>query len=254
MPIVQSRGVLSHARQHGYTVGGFAVDDLSTLTTLFAAAEETQSPLLLMLSPSNPHVELLAAAVERGAEQATVPVAVIATEVNRLDEAVAAVRFGCSGLVVAGDEGLLNEVEEMAQGCGVSVERTLDQRFDTSTDITSQLEQSGAAGQAAAVLDAVERWSPVEHLIIFNANLETEAAYAMMAEGRRVLSAIPGVRSVFTGEAIQEQAGYQFTWLVRFCHPAVIDSYRDHPDHVAFADNHFRPVAGDRISIDYRVV
>ena len=68
------------------------------------------------------------------------------------------------------------------------------------------------------------------------------------------LSQIPGVREVFTGEAIQEGAHYRFSWLVRFCHPAVIDSYREHPDHIAFADSLFRPIAGDRISIDYRAV
>ena len=73
----------------------------------------------------------------------------------------------------------------------------------------------------------------------------------MIAEGRRVLSAIPGVRDVFTGEAVQDDEKYRHTWLVRFCHPAVIDSYREHPDHVTFADKLFRPVAGERISIDY---
>jgi len=76
----------------------------------------------------------------------------------------------------------------------------------------------------------------------------------MMTEGRRVLSTIPGVREVFTGEAVKETAKYHYTWLVRFCHPAVIDSYREHPDHVAFANNLFHPVAGGRISIDYLAV
>jgi len=51
---------------------------------------------------------------------------------------------------------------------------------------------------------------------------------------------------------VQENAKYKFTWLVEFVHEKVIDSYREHPDHVAFADNLFRPVAGDRVSIDYR--
>jgi fructose-bisphosphate aldolase class II len=74
----------------------------------------------------------------------------------------------------------------------------------------------------------------------------------MMAEGQRILSAIPGVREVFAGSAVKQDARYRHTWLVRFCHPAVIDSYREHPDHIAFADQQFRPVAGDRISIDYR--
>lgn len=73
----------------------------------------------------------------------------------------------------------------------------------------------------------------------------------MMADGRRELSTIPGVREVFVGEAIKDDAQYRYTWLVRFCHADVIDSYREHPVHVAFADKCFRPVAGKRISIDY---
>jgi fructose-bisphosphate aldolase class II len=113
------------------------------------------------------------------------------------------------------------------------------------------MQHCNSAGQADTLLGAVARWSPVEHLIIFNAECAAVQAVEMMAEGRRVLSQIPGVRAVFTGDALQQQARYRYTWLVRFCHPAVIDSYRDHPDHVAFADNWFRPIAGDRISIDY---
>lgn len=111
----------------------------------------------------------------------------------------------------------------------------------------------GAAGQAAEVLARSRPWESVEHLIIYNTNGADAANTArMMTEGRRVLGRIPGVREVFTGDAVQEEARYRHTWLVRFCHPAVIDSYREHPDHVAFADGWFRPVAGDRVSIDYR--
>ncbi len=113
----------------------------------------------------------------------------------------------------------------------------------------------GSAGRAADVLAAATPWRPVEHLIIYNVDgLDDDGTKAMMARGREVLGAIPGVRAVFTGEAVKPEASYRYTWLVRFCHPAVIDSYREHPDHVAFADEHFRPVAGERISIDYREV
>ncbi len=112
----------------------------------------------------------------------------------------------------------------------------------------------GSAGQAAAVAEASTPWSPVEHLIIFNvAGIDDGQAEEMMAKGRRILAAIPGVRYVHTGTAIREDAKYRFCWLIRFVHPAVIDSYRDHPEHVRFADELFRPVAGDRISIDYQV-
>ncbi|MGM0595045.1 MAG: ketose-bisphosphate aldolase [Pseudomonadota bacterium] len=113
----------------------------------------------------------------------------------------------------------------------------------------------GSAGRAAEVLDRCAPWNEVAHVIIYNTSeSDGEKVAAMMAEGRRVLSTIPGVREVVTGTAVKEGAQYRHTWLVRFCHPAVIDSYRDHPDHVAFADRHFRPIAGDRISVDYQTV
>ncbi len=112
----------------------------------------------------------------------------------------------------------------------------------------------GSAGQAAATTRASQPWTPVEHLIIYNAtDISDNEADQMMAKGRQVLGAIPGVRHVLTGKAVKEDAQYRFCWLVRFVHPAVIDSYRDHPEHVRFADELFRPVAGDRISIDYQL-
>jgi fructose-bisphosphate aldolase class II len=113
----------------------------------------------------------------------------------------------------------------------------------------------GSAGRAADVLSECTPWLPVVHLIVYNVEgLDAAGMQEMMAEGRRVLGAIPGVREVFTGEAVQTDAAYRYTWLVRFCHPAVIDSYRDHPAHVAFADQCFRPVAGNRLTIDYQEI
>jgi fructose-bisphosphate aldolase class II len=113
----------------------------------------------------------------------------------------------------------------------------------------------GSAGRAAEVLAQCRPWLPVEHLIIYNIEgMTPEDAEAMMAEGRRVLSRIPGVREVMTGEAVKEGADYRYCFLVRFVSQAVIDKYRHHPDHVAFADNLFRPFAADRISIDYQVL
>lgn len=111
----------------------------------------------------------------------------------------------------------------------------------------------GSAGRAAEVLAQCTPWSPVEHLIIYNVERMTGPGIsAMMAEGRRVLSQIPGVRDVFSGEAVKEGGKYKFCWLVRFAHKAVIDSYRTHPDHVMFADHMFRPFVADRVSIDYQ--
>lgn len=110
----------------------------------------------------------------------------------------------------------------------------------------------GSAGRARALLDHCRPWTPVEHTIIYNVEgLDENGVEAMMREGRAVLSAIPGVRRVFTGDAVAEDAPYRHCWLVQFASAAVIDSYREHPAHQRFANQRFRPHAGDRISIDF---
>jgi len=111
----------------------------------------------------------------------------------------------------------------------------------------------GGVGRAEEVIATCRPWREVEHLIVYNlSGSSPEETAAMMAEGRRILGAVPGVRQVITGTSIREEDSYRHCWLVRFAHPAVIDSYREHPDHQAFADGKFRPRAGDRISIDFR--
>ena len=119
------------------------------------------------------------------------------------------------------------------------------------SEIECCMDNWGSSGQADAVLAESTAWQAVQHVIVYNVTDEAGVQH-MMQEGEKVLSQIPGVRHVITGQAVQENAKYKFTWLVEFVHEKVIDSYREHPDHVAFADNLFRPVAGDRVSIDYR--
>ncbi|MES9869404.1 MAG: ketose-bisphosphate aldolase [Sedimenticola sp.] len=126
---------------------------------------------------------------------------------------------------------------------------------DIASEVGRCIQLWGSAGQADDVQAESAPWTPVEHLIIYNVTgISEQEAYDMIAEGEKVLSTIPGVLEVVTGESVKEDADYRYTWLVRFCHTAVIDSYRDHPLHVAFADNSFRPVAGGRISIDYKAI
>jgi fructose-bisphosphate aldolase class II len=99
-------------------------------------------------------------------------------------------------------------------------------------------------------------WQPVEHLILYNgdganaAQIDAQIA-TMMTHGQEVLSRIPGVRRVFAGSAIPHQAHYQYCWLVQLAHPKVIDSCQHHPEYVAFANQYLRPLAQDRITIDF---
>jgi fructose-bisphosphate aldolase class II len=110
----------------------------------------------------------------------------------------------------------------------------------------------GSAGRAAEVLVQCRPWRSVHHVIVYNVDHATEAeVMTMMARGREVLSGIPGVRRVVTGWALTEKPKYQFCWLIEFVHENVVAAYRDHPEHLAFAQQLFRPVAGDRISIDF---
>jgi len=110
----------------------------------------------------------------------------------------------------------------------------------------------GGSGRAGALLAQCRPCRPVEHVIFYNTTgLDAAGVEDMMAEGRRVLGAIPGVQRVFTGHAVHEDAAYRHCWVVRFAAGAVIDSYREHPDHRRFADERFRPWAGNRISIDF---
>lgn len=113
----------------------------------------------------------------------------------------------------------------------------------------------GSAGRAEEALAECRPWQSVQHVIVYNVTGASDAQVeAMMARGREVLSKIPGVRRVITGWAVTEKPKYRFCWLVEFVHEKVIASYRDHPDHVSFANDWFRPIAGDRVSIDFVAV
>lgn len=124
------------------------------------------------------------------------------------------------------------------------------------TEVERCLRLAGSAGRAPDALAHCRSSQVVEHCIFYNAapGEDERQVRAMLADGRKRLGAIPGVRSVFTGRAAGADAKYQYCWLVRFAHSDVIASYRDHPDHVAFADEQFRPLAPDRLSIDFEEI
>jgi len=119
-------------------------------------------------------------------------------------------------------------------------------------EVEKCMQRWGSAGRAAEVLVQCRAWQPVQHVIVYNVEgADDSQVEAMMARGRDELARIPGVRRVVTGWALNDQPQYRCCWLVEFVHEKVIASYRDHPTHVRFANDLFRPVAGDRITIDF---
>lgn len=127
-------------------------------------------------------------------------------------------------------------------------------RATIQAEVERMIELFGGAGQATAVLTACRRIVPVAHVIQYNVQDTDDAAVVrMMARGQEQLARIPGVTRVETGWAVQGELRYRCCWLIEFAHKDVIASYRDHPAHVAFANELFRPIAGDRLSIDYQL-
>ncbi len=120
------------------------------------------------------------------------------------------------------------------------------------TEVERVMRLWGSAGRADELLKTCRPWSPVEHVIVYNVEHVPDAQVeAMMARGREILATIPGVRRVVTGWAVADKPRYRFCWLIEFTHCVVIDSYREHPLHKQFADGLFRPMATDRVSVDF---
>lgn len=136
-------------------------------------------------------------------------------------------------------------------GSAIDIKRNVKEAI--SSEVQRCLRLWGCAGRAAEVIAQCEPWTPVEHLIIHNVNkLQEQQFNNMIAEGKRLLSDIPGVRAVFTGEAVNENDRYRYCWLLHLAHKSVIDTYRNHPSFVTFTNKYFRPYANDVLSIDYQ--
>ena len=93
----------------------------------------------------------------------------------------------------------------------------------------------------------------IRHVIVFNAEAPHEQVLAMAERGKRVLSTIPGVTDVRFGVAVEELASYRYLFDIGFADESVVETYRTHPVHLRFAEEEFRPLAQDRITIDYRL-
>lgn len=138
--------------------------------------------------------------------------------------------------------------------CGVALaHQSAAASAQNAAAMEEQFKAWGAAGRAAEVLAHCRPWELTEHVIEFN--VQTEALPNLdeiLKIGREQLAAIPGVRRVRTGQAIDADAKYRFCWLVTFANEKVVSYYRDHPIHVDYANSYFRPIAGDRLTIDFR--
>lgn len=161
-----------------------------------------------------------------------------------------------TGLADAAARSILEEAEDNPSPTYTALVRGVRTAVRTEVDRTCRL--FGAAGRAGAALAASRPWREVEHVVFYNlrdgGSGRSEDWTAFAAQGVAALGPIPGVRRVLAGRALQKDARYHHCWLIRFAAPEVVASYRDHPDHVSYADNVFRPSAPDRITIDFELI
>jgi len=146
----------------------------------------------------------------------------------------------------------------MRKGCKENPKGSFtDLKKDVKNAICSEVQrcirQWGSAGRAAEVLERCKPWLTVERLIVHNvvAN-SSEPLNNILLEGKELLSTIPGVREVFTGEAMQDNSKYQFCWLVKFTHKAVLENFRDDRDFSQFLNKKLRPNTSDLVNMDYK--
>lgn len=287
MTVVNFSGLCKHAAEQGYRLAALNPHMLLVVRAILDTAVTKDAPIVLATTGPALQDGLLPS-LEAMARQVSIPVALLGTEIRNRDQAVLAIRSGCNGLVFTDgiSDSAVIAMRGIAESCGIPVflKEELSgilhesgEQLESATlqavaeaprtwrkfnELVSQaagnfvlerIEDVGAAGRGRAALEATEVWRPVEHLIIYNSTADEATSAEIAAEGRRVLDKIPGVRATWTGRSVRPDAKYRWCWLVRFAHPAVIDAYREHPDHVSYADNRFRPIADDRISVDYEL-
>lgn len=152
------------------------------------------------------------------------------------DTAASAMRTGCKGNPKGSFTDLKKDVKE---AIFVEVQRCL--------------RQWGSAGRAAEVLEQCEPWLTVEHLITHNVNSKSvDELTHVMIEGKKILLNIPGVRNVFTGEAMQEKNKYRFCWLVHFTHKSALQSFHEHQCFNDFLKKKLTPLTCDFLNVDYK--
>ena len=285
MAVLNLSDLINHSVEHHYQLPAINVQSLLVLKGAIVWAKKHDVPFVVTIDGS--HVEKgLIPSIEELLRQEDVASSLMARRISDKNQAALAVRRGCQALFLNNDcnEQDQQEIEKIANACGIisqaddslainfleidhlvefgSVVKETEQVSTwhqlevvvTNTVINSLsgvVEQVKAKGMAVDAKTKCRVYAPVEHLIIYNSSVNDEQTRKAGLLGSMVLDKIPGVRATWRGESVKSDAKYRWCWLIRFANESVIASYRDHPDHVAYANEQFRPIADNRISIDY---
>ena len=97
------------------------------------------------------------------------------------------------------------------------------------------------------------RDSSIIHSVIFSLKHPpgSEEERQFLADGRRLLSAIPSVNEFKVYRQVSPKNDYRFGFSMRFDGPEGYEAYNVHPDHVAFVRDRWEPEVERFLEIDY---
>lgn len=97
----------------------------------------------------------------------------------------------------------------------------------------------------------------IRHTVVFGLTHApgSEAERAFLAEGRRILSAIPGVEEFAIARQVSAKSDLTHQFSMVFADDEAYAAYNAHPDHVAFVEERWVPEVAqfqeyDFVSID----
>ncbi len=135
MPLARAYDIYTRARRGGYGIGGFCAENLEMIQAIIGAAEETRSPLVLMLWQEDilavgpGYLEEIA---RYAASRSTVPVAIMVDHASTLAFCLTCMLNGHTGVMFDGSHlpfaeniRLTRQVCEVAHAVGVLVEGEL---------------------------------------------------------------------------------------------------------------------------------
>lgn len=92
----------------------------------------------------------------------------------------------------------------------------------------------------------------IRHAVVFRLKHPKGSAEeaAFLADGRRILTAIPGVERFEVSRQVSPKNDYSFGFSMEFADQATYDGYDRHPDHAAFVRGRWIPEVEAFLEID----
>ncbi|MDV6342662.1 class II fructose-bisphosphate aldolase [Nitrosomonas sp. Is24] len=110
----------------------------------------------------------------------------------------------------------------------------------------------GSAGRAAEVLIQCRPWQPAEQIILcYIESHRLRQLDALIEHSRKTLTAIPGVRQIFSGWAPSELNQYRLCWRIQLSHSDAINNLQSHPEYIYFFNQLSRSIDPEKISITF---